>query len=187
MSKLLIKSFARGIIEKGLLVVSVVMSTTETLAHRYVTTNARGRISLMFRHMRTVIRDKFEILYPIVGLITVYMMDNFRRTKIPTNRFLHYKTVFSNITKCITKWVFFVANQLVSILVVIVSSFPKGRIATSHDFLLKLIPAFFGTCFSSSLSKFPGHYFKRITADLANYFTVVHIQTSYRTLGKLAT
>ena len=62
-----------------------------------------GLVTLMKLAMSRQIRKKHKIFNSIVGFFTVNMVDDFFGSKITTNMFLHYKSVFKDITLGIAK------------------------------------------------------------------------------------
>ena len=47
--------------------------------------------------MFNIIRKQFQIINAIIGMDTIYMMDNFFRSQIASEVFFHYKAMFKNI------------------------------------------------------------------------------------------
>ena len=118
-------------------------------------------------------RNNFKIFNPIIKFISVKMMNYFFGFKITIKMFFHYKTMFSDISKSIAKWVIALLDKFISI-VHINTSIPFPIFISRYFRTMSFVTAFNRTIFTPILSNSPFFYFKFLTTKLTNSFNVVH-------------
>lgn len=133
--------------------------------------------------MFSVTLQQLEVLDSVVYSILINVMNYFRWFKIPAEIVFHYKTVLTNISTTIFKWMVMCSNQFVATFIEIKSSFPKNTLLPSHSISLPNMSTLFRTSFASSLAKFPPHHFKWFLTRFTYLGYVFHIPIYYHGLG----
>ncbi len=93
---------------------------------------------LSFRKMLTMIRKYSKIYHSIIIENTIFMMNEFRRDKIPAKIFLHNKIGSFNITSRITIRMFGFINKNVSSQTFIFSPLPIASLRTPQSYFTSI-------------------------------------------------
>jgi hypothetical protein len=101
---------------KGIFHKLAIMLSTEASGKVFIfTESAKPFLFGVFKDVLCVIRKKFKIFYIIIKSISIFVVNNFNRIKVPTQKFLHHKSMFPYISKIISKWVRVIEYKLIAV------------------------------------------------------------------------
>ena len=151
---------------------------TETKPFTFSATQTARSIYCTVANMMSARIHYYKIFWSVIQSVAIYMMSNFFFGKRSSQFFHKDFSMFRDITIFVSKWMFRVKNITIAITKKL-SSFPFFTSRTCNGFLLQFAPTFNRTGLTASLSKFPRHYTKWLTAYLTNYVGVFHTPISY--------
>lgn len=123
---------------------------TSNLISSYVSHIGRIVVLGMF-----TLAHNFKIFDSIVVLNSVNMVDNFAFAKIPAKVFLHYKSMFQNIssTLMVFEWMFRSINKNITIRILYFSAFPICGLFSKLSLKTKSGSAGIGAKFTNAIIK----------------------------------
>ena len=75
--------------------------------------------------MLRIAGKKLKVLYPIVGFIPIYVVNNFFRKQVPANVFFHHKSVFKHVRGMLSSMrVVWAINRAVAVFIKEHATFP---------------------------------------------------------------
>lgn len=175
------RMLSNSVVRNSSKIVSSIVELAHTLCYGLFSTNTRGIVvplSFMEMSVLSYTTNQLKIFNSIVQFISIYVMDNLRALKGPTETFFHDESVFIYITRFIREMMSFPANNPITIHNRL-TPFPPNTVFSTHNLFLKQMPTFVRARFSSALAKFPSHNLKRLGTRLTNYGGIFHIPIYY--------
>lgn len=176
-------SFPLRKIQNAMAPKSIIMNRTESFSNWFrttYTTNLDILFSFVEISMLFITLQQNKITNSIINFVMIDMMNYFITFKISAQMFFHYKSMFSNITSTICKWVFFTMNKFISTVVKMNTTCPKSTFISSDSSLLVDMSTCIRTNFTSPMPQSIFFSFKSFVANFTNNINVYHTPILYR-------